>query len=99
MLQCYFFLKVLACLLSSLAHSPYKDRDVILYVISDYLAVISSYDEALKVAKKLKESPQEKYLIANIYAAKVKDVIKFDSHSHPLQAFNRVDIEDAPAGG
>ena len=58
-------------MLTSMAYSPAKSLDITLYVISDYLAVLSLYDEAAQVAKKLRRSAEASYLLAKIYAAKV----------------------------
>ena len=55
-----------------MAASTVDSLDVSLYIISDYLAVLSMFDEAIQVAKRLKSSPEANFLLANIYAAKVK---------------------------
>ena len=59
------------CLLLSLSVAPEEEHDVIMYVISDYLALLSNYDDAIKVAMEMKHTPQSCYLIGNIHAAKV----------------------------
>ncbi|CAK8679965.1 tetratricopeptide repeat protein 17-like isoform X2 [Clavelina lepadiformis] len=58
------------CLLLSLSVAPEEEHDVIMYVISDYLALLSNYDDAIKVAMEMKHTPQSCYLIGNIHAAK-----------------------------